>query len=99
MFRYPESPSLTAETAVLTEAARALLDTAVRVWVSGIIARDPLDTPLQMQPFANWTRSNLRYDLGVGDIPPPGYKGTAYESIGLTYPISIYADDPDSHMI
>ena len=83
-----------AEAAALTAVADIVMGQTVRVWVSGFVATEPLG-PRQIQPFANWGRSDLRYDVGVGPTPPPGYTGVTYEPTVSPYPPSKYIDHFD----
>jgi hypothetical protein len=55
-----------------------------RVWLSGVVAFEPLSSHLQGQPFANWTRSRLTYQIGIGDEPPAGYTGVEYRILKRT---------------
>jgi len=60
----------------------------LRVWLSGTVVYDvPLDHR-QRLPFANWTRSQLRYTLGIGDAPPEGYTGINYVTYDPNLPAS-----------
>ena len=52
-----------------------------RVWLSGVVALEPLESPMQGQPFASWPRSRLTYHVGVGDEPPEGYTGVTYRML------------------
>lgn len=77
----PTSECLACADAVLSEAADALLQAKVRIWVSGEIALEALEDPRQGQQFANWAKSRLRYDVGVGDEPPAEYTGITYRTL------------------
>lgn len=80
------------EAAVLAAASDVVVRQTVRVWVSGHVALEPLELR-QVQPFADWTHSSLRYDVGIGDTPPAGYTGVTYDRVRTAYPASPYMDN------
>lgn len=70
----------------LGEAARIVNEHRISVWVTGIVAVEPLDHPNQGQGFGNWAQSKLGYAVGVGDKPPAGHKQPEYRTIRSHYP-------------
>lgn len=51
----------------------------MRLWLTGIVAYEPRETPSQGQPFANWARSRLSTIVGIEQ--PKGYTGIVYETV------------------
>lgn len=85
-----ESP---ASLSVLSATAEAVLAAKVRLWVSGTVRTEPLETGLQQRPFAVWHLSSLTYDVGLEDCPPQGYTGTRELPIESAYSPSMFTDD------